>query len=55
MHSMDDEQCPVGNSRAMHDLWPGSELLLLNGLGHRLIAQDAEVVQRSIDFVEDFG
>lgn len=55
LHSMDDEQCPVGNSRAMHDLWPGSELLLLDGLGHRLIAQDPEVVQRAIDFVEDFG
>ena len=55
MHSVDDEQCPVGNSRAMHDLWPGSELLLLDGLGHRLIAQDAEVVQRAIDFVEDFS
>ena len=55
MHSVDDEQCPVGNSQAMADLWPGSELLLLDGLGHRLIAQEPEVVQRAIDFVEDFS
>jgi pimeloyl-ACP methyl ester carboxylesterase len=55
MHSIDDEQCPAGNSREMNDLWPGSELLLLDGLGHRLIAQDTEVVQRAIDFVEDFS
>jgi pimeloyl-ACP methyl ester carboxylesterase len=55
MHSVDDEQCPVGNSREMADRWPGSELLLLDGLGHRLIAQDPEVIQRTIAFVEDFG
>ena len=55
MHSVDDEQCPVGNSREMADRWPGSELLLLDGLGHRLVAQDAEVIARAIAFVEDFG
>src|ERR1035441_6411656 len=44
IHSMDDEQCPVANSQAMAELWPGSELVLLDGLGHRLIAQDPDVV-----------
>ena len=55
LHSLDDDACPYGNAQAMADLWPGSELVLTDELGHRLIAQDPEVVQRAIEFVEDFG
>lgn len=54
LHSLDDEVCPVGNSQAMADLWPGSDLVLTDELGHRLIAQDPAVVQRVLDFVEGF-
>jgi len=55
LHSMDDEQCPFGNSQEMAARWPGSELFPLDGLGHRLIAQDPEVIARVIAFVDDFG
>ncbi|MDR3512810.1 MAG: alpha/beta hydrolase [Caulobacteraceae bacterium] len=54
LHSIDDEACPVGNSEAMAGLWPDSDLVLTDELGHRLIAQDAAVVRRVIDFVEGF-
>jgi pimeloyl-ACP methyl ester carboxylesterase len=54
IHSMDDEQCPVANSQRMAELWPGSELVLLDGLGHRLIAQDDDVIGRILEFVEGF-
>jgi pimeloyl-ACP methyl ester carboxylesterase len=54
LHAFDDEQCPVGNSRKMAELWPGSELVLVDDLGHRLIAQDDVVMQRIIGFVDDF-
>jgi pimeloyl-ACP methyl ester carboxylesterase len=54
LHSMDDEQCPPGNSRKMANLWPGAELVLVDGLGHRLIAQDDAVIERVIAFVDDF-
>lgn len=54
VHSIDDEQCPMENSQRMHELWPGSELLLVDGLGHRFIAQDADVLQRVADFAEGF-
>jgi pimeloyl-ACP methyl ester carboxylesterase len=54
LHSMDDEQCPVANSQKMHDLWPGSDLVLVDDLGHRLIAQDDVVLERIIAFVDDF-
>lgn len=52
LHSIDDDACPVGNSQAMADLWPGSDLVLTDELGHRLIAQDPAIVQRVLDFVE---
>jgi len=52
LHSMDDEQCPVANSQRMAELWPGSELVLLDNLGHRLIAQDPDVVARVFEFVD---
>jgi len=52
VHSMDDEQCPVANSQRMAELWPGSELVLLDGLGHRLIAQEPDVVTRVFEFVD---
>ena len=55
IHAMDDDQCPVGNSQKMAELWPGSELVLVDDLGHRLIAQDDVVMQRIIGFVDDFG
>jgi pimeloyl-ACP methyl ester carboxylesterase len=54
LHSIDDDAAPYENARAMADLWPGAELVLADDLGHRLIAQDQAIVQRIIDFVEDF-
>jgi pimeloyl-ACP methyl ester carboxylesterase len=54
LHSMDDDQCPVANAQKMHDLWPGSDLVLVDDLGHRLIAQDDVVIERIIAFVDDF-
>ena len=39
----------------MADLWPNSDLILVDGLGHRLIAQDDVVLERIIGFVDDFG
>ncbi|MDR3507485.1 MAG: alpha/beta hydrolase [Caulobacteraceae bacterium] len=55
IHSMDDEQCPVGNSQAMAAQWRGAELALVDGLGHRLVAQDPAVIERVMGFLEDFG
>jgi pimeloyl-ACP methyl ester carboxylesterase len=51
VHSADDEQVDYGQGRALADAWPGSEFVICDGLGHRLIAQDASVIQRIVDFV----
>jgi pimeloyl-ACP methyl ester carboxylesterase len=54
IHSLDDEQCPASNSQALAAAWPGARTLYVDGLGHRLVAQDREVAQRVLDFVEGF-
>jgi pimeloyl-ACP methyl ester carboxylesterase len=53
LHSMDDEQCSVGNAETLKALWPGAKLALADGLGHRLIAQDAAMLDRLVNFIED--
>ena len=50
-HSLDDEGCPVEDVEAMAALWPGARLALTDGLGHRLIAQDAAMCERIAAFV----
>jgi pimeloyl-ACP methyl ester carboxylesterase len=52
IHSLDDEQCPFANAQRLTALWPGSDLLAVDSLGHRFIAQDRDVIERMIAFVE---
>ncbi|MDZ4778390.1 MAG: alpha/beta fold hydrolase [Alphaproteobacteria bacterium] len=51
LHSLDDDACDYRGAQELADVWPGAELALTDGLGHRLIAQDASVVERIVDFV----
>jgi pimeloyl-ACP methyl ester carboxylesterase len=55
VHAMDDEECPPGNARLIADAWPGAELMWVDGLGHRRVAQDSDVIQRAADFVDGIG
>ncbi|MEI7931575.1 MAG: hypothetical protein WCI21_00735, partial [Alphaproteobacteria bacterium] len=50
--SIDDEQTPLSNSQRLVDLWPGAELFLADQLGHRFVAQDGDVLDRVVRFVE---
>jgi pimeloyl-ACP methyl ester carboxylesterase len=52
IHSLDDEQCPFANAERLTALWPDSDLLAVDGLGHRFIAQDRDVIERMVGFVE---
>lgn len=52
MHSLDDEQCPAENSNILAGLWPGAETMITDGLGHRLIAQDDDVMRQIVAYVE---
>jgi pimeloyl-ACP methyl ester carboxylesterase len=55
IHSLDDEQCPPSNAQTLADLWPQSALVWMDGLGHRLIAQDKATTERTAEFVEGLG
>jgi pimeloyl-ACP methyl ester carboxylesterase len=52
VHSLDDEECPPANSRALADAWPGAQTLWVDDLGHRRLAQDAATVARVAAFIE---
>jgi pimeloyl-ACP methyl ester carboxylesterase len=51
LHSADDEQVEWDQGRAIADAWPGANFVLCDGLGHRLIAQDRDVIGRIVEFV----
>jgi len=52
IHSIDDEQCALANSQRMVEIAPDADLMLVDGLGHRFIAQDGDVLERIAEFVE---
>jgi len=51
LHSMDDDAVEWENGQAIADGWPSAELVLCDGLGHRMIAQDRGVIERVVQFV----
>jgi pimeloyl-ACP methyl ester carboxylesterase len=55
VHSMDDDDCPPSNAGLLADAWPGAELIWVDGLGHRRVAQDGDVLARVGDFIDGFG
>jgi pimeloyl-ACP methyl ester carboxylesterase len=55
VHSMDDDDCPPSNASLLADAWPGAELMWVDGLGHRRVAQESDVLTRVADFIDGFG
>lgn len=51
LHSMDDDAVEWENGEAIAQRWPNAELVLCDGLGHRMIAQDRGVIERIVGFV----
>ncbi|MBX3431265.1 MAG: alpha/beta fold hydrolase [Hyphomonadaceae bacterium] len=51
LHSMDDDAVEWENGEAIAQQWPNAELVLCDGLGHRMIAQDRSVIERIVNFV----
>ena len=52
LHSLDDDDCPPDNSRAVADQWPGAALQWVDGLGHRRLAQDPATLSVVVEFIE---
>jgi pimeloyl-ACP methyl ester carboxylesterase len=51
VHSNDDRTCDVRNAHDIAAAWRGSELLLVDGLGHNRLLRDPAVVEAVVDFV----
>ena len=52
IHSLDDETIPPQSAKDLAALWPGAEIDLVDGHGHRFVCQDDEVVRKVVDFIE---
>ena len=51
VHDVADEVVPFERGRAMADAWPGARLIRTDGLGHKRILRDAEVIAQVARFV----
>ncbi len=52
VHDLRDRGVPLDEARAIAAAWPGTELLVTAGLGHRGLLRDAAVVGQATRFVE---
>lgn len=50
IHSADDRITPVADALQLASVWPGAEMHLLQGLGHRRLLSDAAVIERAVGF-----
>ncbi|MFZ5624237.1 MAG: alpha/beta fold hydrolase [Gemmatimonadota bacterium] len=51
IHDVDDVDVPWSEGRAVAEAWPGARLVQTQGLGHRAILRDPEVVLRTVEFL----
>ena len=55
VHDRKDREIPLEKGLAIADAWPNAELLVTNGLGHRRILKERDVIDRIVDFVDESG
>lgn len=53
LHDVGDRHVPFAHGVAIADAWRGSQLVALEGLGHRRMLEDESVVERIATFVRD--
>lgn len=53
VHDKDDETVLWNDGAAIARVWPGAQLVSTEGLGHRGVMHDGDVVRRVVDFVVD--
>lgn len=53
VHDRQDKEVRWEDGAAIAGAWPGARLLTTEGLGHRRILRDAEVIGRTVSFVGD--
>lgn len=50
VHDEQDETIPVEEGKRIATAWPGAELMLTTGLGHRGVLRDQPVIRRAVKF-----
>ena len=53
VHDRDDQDVPYAHGEEIARAWPGAELLTTNGLGHRAVLRDPEVIRRTLEFLSN--
>ena len=51
VHDADDAEVPIAHGEAIVAAWPGAALVRTQGLGHKRIVHDADVVSRATQFL----
>ena len=51
IHDADDREIPLSMGEAIAEAWPGAQLMVTHGLGHRRILADDAVVAAALDYV----
>ncbi|MBT3219065.1 MAG: hypothetical protein HN348_08240, partial [Proteobacteria bacterium] len=51
VHDEDDRSSPLAHAIEVAEAWPGSELMITSGLGHRRILKDESVIGRVVAFL----
>ncbi len=51
LHDPADREVPWAHGSAIARAWPGATLEPLDGLGHRRLLRDPDVIQRVVEFV----
>lgn len=53
VHDVDDKDVDIAYARENHRVWKNSRLIETNGLGHRLILSDEQVINEVLSFIKD--
>jgi pimeloyl-ACP methyl ester carboxylesterase len=53
IHDQQDPDVPHEHGRQIADAWPGAQLFTTNGLGHRAILRNPEVIRRTLAFLQE--
>ncbi|HEU5169631.1 MAG TPA: alpha/beta fold hydrolase [Gemmatimonadales bacterium] len=53
VHDRDDADVPVADARAIVNAWPGAQLVVTGGLGHRGVLRSSEVVHHVLAFLRE--
>ena len=51
VHDRDDREVPFHDAERLTARWPGAHFYPTEGLGHRRILKDDDVIRRAVEFV----